>query len=71
MITRSTMWCWVREVASIVLLDDDFSSIARAIAEGRQLLVNLRLAAEPEFVDSFLVRGPRRLELSARTALRQ
>ena len=33
-----------REVASIVLLDDDFSSIARAIAEGRQLLVNLRLA---------------------------
>ncbi len=33
-----------REVASIVLLDDDFSSIVRAIAEGRQLLVNLRLA---------------------------
>jgi len=33
-----------REVASIVLLDDDFSSIARAIGEGRQLLVNLRLA---------------------------
>ncbi len=29
-------------------------------------LANLRLAAEPEFVDSFLVRGPRRLELSAR-----
>jgi len=33
-----------REVASIVLLDDDFSSIARAIGEGRQLLVNLRRA---------------------------
>ena len=33
-----------REVASIVLLDDDFSNIARAIGEGRQLLVNLRRA---------------------------
>jgi Ca2+-transporting ATPase len=33
-----------REVASIVLLDDDFGTIARAIGEGRQLLVNLRLA---------------------------
>jgi Ca2+-transporting ATPase len=33
-----------REVASIVLLDDDFSSIVRAIAEGRQLFANLRLS---------------------------
>jgi Ca2+-transporting ATPase len=31
-----------REVASIVLLDDDFSTIVRAIAEGRQLFENLR-----------------------------
>jgi Ca2+-transporting ATPase len=31
-----------REVASIVLLDDDFSSIVRAIAEGRQLFRNLQ-----------------------------
>ncbi|MEX2207962.1 MAG: cytochrome P450 [Myxococcota bacterium] len=31
-------------------------------------LVNLRLSREPEPVDSFLVRGPRRLELSARNA---
>jgi cytochrome P450 len=30
-------------------------------------LVDRRLVAEPELVDSFLVRGPRRLELSART----
>ena len=33
-----------REVASIVLLDDNFSSIVRAIAEGRQLFANLRLS---------------------------
>jgi Ca2+-transporting ATPase len=31
-----------REVASIVLLDDDFGSIVGAIAEGRQLFRNLR-----------------------------
>jgi Ca2+-transporting ATPase len=31
-----------REVASIVLLDDDFGSIVRAIAEGRQLFLNLK-----------------------------
>ncbi|MBK8177458.1 MAG: HAD-IC family P-type ATPase [Planctomycetes bacterium] len=31
-----------REIASIVLLDDDFSTIVGAIAEGRQLLANLR-----------------------------
>ena len=31
-----------REVASIVLLDDDFSTIVQAIAEGRQLFRNLR-----------------------------
>ena len=31
-------------------------------------LVNLRLSREPELVDSFLVRGPRRLELTARSA---
>ena len=31
-----------REVASIVLLDDNFSSIVRAIAEGRQLFKNLQ-----------------------------
>lgn len=30
-----------REIASIILLDDDFSTIVRAIAEGRQLLRNL------------------------------
>jgi Ca2+-transporting ATPase len=33
-----------REVAAIVLLDDNFRSIVRAIAEGRQLFANLRLA---------------------------
>ena len=32
-----------REVASIVLLDDNFRSIVRAIAEGRQLFRNLQL----------------------------
>lgn len=33
-----------REVSSIVLLDDDFSSIVHAIAEGRQLFRNLQLS---------------------------
>ena len=33
-----------REVASIVLLDDDFSTLVQAIAEGRQLFRNLRLS---------------------------
>lgn len=33
-----------REVASIVLLDDNFRSIVRAIAEGRQLFANLQLS---------------------------
>ncbi|HSC05505.1 MAG TPA: cation-transporting P-type ATPase, partial [Steroidobacteraceae bacterium] len=33
-----------REVAAIVLLDDNFRSIVRAIAEGRQLFANLKLA---------------------------
>lgn len=33
-----------REVASIVLLDDNFGSIVRAIAEGRQLFRNLQLS---------------------------
>jgi Ca2+-transporting ATPase len=33
-----------REVASIVLLDDDFSTIARAIAEGRRLFGDLQRA---------------------------
>lgn len=33
-----------REVSSVVLLDDDFSSIVHAIAEGRQLFKNLQLS---------------------------
>ena len=33
-----------REVAAIVLLDDNFRSIVRAIAEGRQLFTNLQLS---------------------------
>lgn len=33
-----------REAAAIVLLDDNFGSIVRAIAEGRQLFANLRLS---------------------------
>jgi Ca2+-transporting ATPase len=33
-----------REVAAIVLLDDNFRSIVRAIAEGRQLFSNLQLS---------------------------
>jgi len=33
-----------REVAAIVLMDDNFRSIVRAIAEGRQLFANLRLS---------------------------
>jgi P-type Ca2+ transporter type 2C len=33
-----------REIASIVLLDDNFGTIVRAIAEGRQLFQNLRLS---------------------------
>lgn len=33
-----------REVAAIVLLDDNFYSIVRAIAEGRQLFANLQLS---------------------------
>lgn len=33
-----------REVAAIVLLDDNFHSIVRAIAEGRQLFTNLQLS---------------------------
>lgn len=35
-----------REIASIVLLDDDFGTIVRAIAEGRQLFQNLRTSFE-------------------------
>jgi Ca2+-transporting ATPase len=31
-----------REAAAIVLLDDDFGTIVRAVAEGRQLFANLR-----------------------------
>ncbi len=33
-----------REVASIVLMDDNFRTIVRAIAEGRQLFTNLQLS---------------------------
>ncbi|GAB4352740.1 MAG: calcium-translocating P-type ATPase, PMCA-type [Kiloniellaceae bacterium] len=33
-----------REVAAIVLLDDNFRTIVRAIAEGRQLFTNLKLS---------------------------
>lgn len=33
-----------REVAAVVLLDDNFRSIVRAVAEGRQLFRNLRLS---------------------------
>jgi Ca2+-transporting ATPase len=33
-----------REVASIVLLDDNFRTIADAVSEGRQLFVNLQMA---------------------------
>ncbi len=35
-----------REIASIVLLDDDFGTLVRAIAEGRQLFANLRRSFE-------------------------
>lgn len=35
-----------REVASIVLLDDNFRTIVRAVAEGRQLFLNLRASFE-------------------------
>jgi P-type Ca2+ transporter type 2C len=35
-----------REVASIVLLDDNFRTIVRAVAEGRQLFSNLRASFE-------------------------
>ena len=43
-----------REVAAIVLLDDNFRTIADAVAEGRQLFVNLQLA----FVFLLLVHLP-------------
>ncbi|MCD8504647.1 MAG: HAD-IC family P-type ATPase [Burkholderiaceae bacterium] len=33
-----------REIASIVLLDDNFRTIVRAIAQGRQLFVNLQIS---------------------------
>ncbi|MFO0476193.1 MAG: cation-translocating P-type ATPase [Alphaproteobacteria bacterium] len=48
-----------REVASIVLLDDNFRTIADAVAEGRQLFVNLQMA----FIYLLLVHIP--LVLSA------
>jgi Ca2+-transporting ATPase len=48
-----------REVAAIVLLDDNFRTIVRAIAEGRQLFRNLQLA----FIYLLLVHIP--LVLSA------
>jgi Ca2+-transporting ATPase len=48
-----------REVAAIVLLDDNFRTIVRAIAEGRQLFRNLQLA----FVYLLLIHIP--LVLSA------
>lgn len=43
-----------RDVASIVLLDDSFDTIVHAIAEGRQLFRNLRLA----FAYLLMVHGP-------------
>lgn len=43
-----------REVASIVLLDDSFGTIVRAIAEGRQLFRNLRLS----FAYLLMMHGP-------------
>ena len=43
-----------REVAAIVLLDDSFGTIVRAIAEGRQLFRNLRLS----FAYLLMVHGP-------------
>ena len=48
-----------REVAAIVLLDDNFRTIADAVSEGRQLFVNLQLA----FIFLLLVHLP--LVLSA------
>lgn len=43
-----------REAAAIVLLDDDFGTIVRAIAEGRQLFRNLRLS----FAYLFMIHVP-------------